>query len=79
MHDRRFTKLLMTAAVWLLSLFAPLAAEAQTKEAVAIPPGPLTLEQVLSLAEPKSEAVSIAVAGVRRAEGARRFDHGSLG
>jgi outer membrane protein TolC len=68
MHDRRLTKLLMMAAVWLLSLFTPLGASAQTKETAAIPPGPLTLEQVLSLAEPKSEAVSIAVAGVRRAE-----------
>jgi outer membrane protein TolC len=68
MHDRRSTKLLMTAVVWPLSLFAPLAAAAQTREAAAIPPGPLTLEQVLSLAEPKSEAVSIAVDGIRRAE-----------
>jgi outer membrane protein TolC len=40
----------------------------QTKEAPPIPPGPLTLEQVLQLAEPRSEAVSIAVTGVRRAE-----------
>jgi outer membrane protein TolC len=35
----------------------------------AVPSGPLTLEQVLALAEPKSEAVAIAQAGVRRAEG----------
>jgi outer membrane protein TolC len=69
MYDRRFTKLLMMAAVWLSSLFAPLAASAQTKEAAAaLPPGPLTLEQVLALAEPKSEAVSIATAGIQRAE-----------
>jgi outer membrane protein TolC len=68
MHDRRSTKLLMMAVVWLLSLFAPHAAAAQTREAATIPPGPLTLEQVLSLAEPKSEAVSIAVQGIRRAE-----------
>ena len=68
MHDRRLTKLQMTAVVWLLSWFTPLAASAQTKEAATIPPGPLTLEQVLSLAEPKSEAVSIAAAGVQRAE-----------
>jgi outer membrane protein TolC len=67
MHDRRLTKLLTMAAVW-LSSFTPLATSAQTREAAAVPPGPLTLEQVLSLAEPKSEAVSIAVAGVRRSE-----------
>ena len=35
----------------------------------AVPAGPLTLEQVLTLAEPRSEAVSIAQAGIRRAEG----------
>jgi len=42
------------------------AAYAQT---AAVPPGPLTLEQVLALAEPKSETVAIAQAGIRRAEG----------
>ena len=42
------------------------AADAQT---AAVPPGPLTLEQVLALAEPKSETVAIAQAGIRRAEG----------
>src|SRR5262245_51926886 len=67
MPDRRFTKLTTMAVVWLLSLLIPLSAQAQT-QAAAIPPGPLTLEQVLSLAEPRSEAVSIAAAGVRRAE-----------
>ena len=35
----------------------------------AVPAGPLTLEQVLTLAEPRSEAVAIAQAGIRRAEG----------
>jgi outer membrane protein TolC len=35
----------------------------------AVPSGPLTLEQVLALAEPRSEAVAVAQAGVRRAEG----------
>ena len=59
---------MMMAVVWLLSLLIPLSARAQTREAAAIPSGPLTLEQVLSLAEPRSEAVSIAAAGVRRAE-----------
>jgi len=35
----------------------------------AVPSGPLTLEQVLTLAEARSEAVTIAQLGVRRAEG----------
>jgi outer membrane protein len=43
------------------------AAYAQTPPPV--PQGPLTLEQVLALAEPKSETVAIAQAGIRRAEG----------
>ncbi len=47
----------------------PASTSPQPKEAPPIPPGPLTLDQVLALAEPRSEAVSIAVAGVRRAEG----------
>jgi outer membrane protein len=68
MPDRRSTTLLMTAAVWLLSFLIPLPARAQTREAAALPPGPLTLEQVLSLAEPRSESVSIAASTVRRAE-----------
>jgi outer membrane protein len=68
MADRRSTKLQMMAAVWLLSFLIPLPARAQTREAVASAAGPLTLEQVLSLAEPKSEGVQIAAAGVRRAE-----------
>ena len=33
-----------------------------------VPSGPLTLEQVLTLAEPRSEALVIAQAGIRRAE-----------
>jgi len=42
-------------------------ASAQTPPPV--PSGPLTLEQVLALAEPRSEGVAIAQQGVRRAEG----------
>ena len=44
-------------------LFLPLSAGAQTAA------GPLTLEQVLELAEARSETIGIARAGVRRAEG----------
>ena len=79
MSDRRFTKQFMTAAAWLLaSVLIPVSAWAQAQPPIPtqsqqapppIPPGPLTLDQVLSLAEPRSEAVSIAVAAVRRAEG----------
>jgi outer membrane protein len=54
-------------SVCLLALAAT-AAVAQTPPP-PVPSGPLTLEQVLALAEPRSEAVEIAQAGVRRAEG----------
>ena len=46
-------------------LFLPLSASAQTAV------GPLTLEQVLELAEARSETIAIARAGIRRAEGER--------
>ena len=54
----------------LLSLLAltTVPADAQTPPP-AIPSGPLTLEQVLTLAEPRSETVAFAQAGIRRAEG----------
>jgi outer membrane protein TolC len=68
MPDRPCTKLLTTAVVWLLSCLIPFSARAQTQPAASLPPGPLTLEQVLSLAEPRSEGISIAQAAVRRAE-----------
>jgi outer membrane protein len=68
MSHRRFPKQLTTAAVWLVSSLLPTAGWAQAQQVAALPPGPLTLDQVLSLAEPKSEAVSIAIANVRRAE-----------
>jgi outer membrane protein TolC len=54
-------------AACLLALTA-LPAIAQTPPP-AVPAGPLTLEQVLTLAEPRSEVVSIAQAGIRRAQG----------
>jgi outer membrane protein TolC len=64
MRDRR--SLLIAAAAWLFAL-APVPSSAQTPPPV--PAGPLSLEQVLALAEPRSEAVAIAEAGVRRSEG----------
>jgi outer membrane protein TolC len=59
--------LLAVAGVVLLSVgAAPAAAQVQ---APAVPIGPLTLEQVLELAETRSESIAAAQAGVRRAEG----------
>jgi outer membrane protein len=63
MRHRRF---LLAAAAWLFALTS-VPSSAQTPPPV--PAGPLSLEQVLALAEPRSEAVAIAQAGVRRAEG----------
>jgi len=64
----------MATAAWLFALI-PVSASAQTPAPTSapapppVPAGPLSLEQVLALAEPRSEAVQIAQAGVRRAEG----------
>jgi outer membrane protein len=66
MPNRRGMFLRAGGMVCLLAITS-VAAYAQTPS--AIPPGPLTLEQVLALAEPKSETVAIAQAGIRRAEG----------
>ncbi len=65
MPNRRGMFLRAGGLVCLLAITS-VAAYAQTP---AVPPGPLTLEQVLALAEPKSETVAIAQAGIRRAEG----------
>ncbi len=55
-------------------VFAALAASAMTaapawSQSQPVPSGPLTLEQVLALAEVRSEAIAMARASVRRAEG----------
>lgn len=69
MPDRRPNDLRLRAAVSLLSWLLPMAAVAQEPASPPpVPTGPLTLEQVLTLAEPRSEALSIAITGVRRAE-----------
>jgi len=60
---------LPAALTWVLCALLPFSAGAQTPESAPVPPGPLTLDQVLRLAEPRSESVSIALAAVRRAEG----------
>jgi outer membrane protein TolC len=53
----------------LLALWAGAVPSYAQVQAPALPAGPLTLEQVLELAESRSESIAIAQAGVRRAEG----------
>ena len=60
----RFLGLLL--AVCLAGAAAPAWAQIQTP---VVPQGPLSLEQVLELAEARSEAIALAQAGVRRAAG----------
>ena len=57
------------AVVCLLATAGALPVEAQSTDDV--PAGPLTLEQVLALAEKRSETIAIARAGVQRADGER--------
>jgi outer membrane protein TolC len=58
------------AALWLCCVALAATADAQTTTAPqGIPPGPLTLDQVLQLAEPRSESIAIARTGVARATG----------
>jgi outer membrane protein TolC len=68
MPNRRMMSLRAGGVVCLLAITSA-ATHAQTPAPPAVPSGPLTLEQVLTLAEPRSEAVSIAQAGIQRAEG----------
>ena len=56
--------------VLLLLVLSSRSSQAQQSPA-PIPPGPLTLEQVLELAESRSEAVGIARTGIDRAQGER--------
>jgi outer membrane protein len=67
MRDRRRMFPRAVGALWLFALTTT-PALAQTPPP-AVPSGPLTLEQVLTLAEPRSEALVIAQEGIRRAEG----------
>jgi outer membrane protein TolC len=53
--------------------------EAQVRGTAALPAGPLTLEQALELAEPNSEAISIAREAVQRAEGEQIRARSGLG
>jgi len=68
MLDRRLLFVLKAGVVCSLAALVSSPAGAQTSNLPPIPPGPLTLDQVLTLAEPRSEAVSIAMTAVGRAE-----------
>jgi outer membrane protein TolC len=69
MSIRVHTHRLSVAAALTLTLAAASVARAQSSQAPSVPPGPLTLEQVLAIAEARSEAVGIAQVGVTRTEG----------
>jgi outer membrane protein TolC len=55
--------------VWLLWVALGAAAASAQSQAPALPPGPITLEQALEVAEARSESIAIAQAGIQRAEG----------
>lgn len=61
---RAFRSLILSGALCGLVSAQPAAAQ----QPPTLPTGPLTLEQVLALAESRSESVAIAQAGIRRAE-----------
>lgn len=58
----------LSAAVLCFATLTAAAAQGQTPQQASIPPGPLTLEQVLDLAQQRSESIAIARTGVQRAE-----------
>lgn len=58
----------LAGVLWFVCLLVTRNAFAQP-QTPALPPGPLSLEQVLQLAEPRSESIAIARAGVNRADG----------
>ena len=68
MRDRRRMFPRAVGALWLFAM-TTMPAFAQAPPPPTVPSGPLTLEQVLTLAEPRSEALVIAQQGIRRAEG----------
>jgi outer membrane protein TolC len=67
MRHRHIRKRPLAAVLGGLALVSTIPAAAQTP--LAVPAGALTLEQVLELAEVRSEAIAAARAGVLRAEG----------
>lgn len=78
MLQPRFRSAWRRRALWLCcAALTASTADAQTSPA-AIPSGPLTLEQVLQLAEPRSESIEIARTGVERARGEQARAHSAL-
>jgi outer membrane protein TolC len=69
-------RLVSSAVLCVCGFFFSMPLYAQAPEAV--PSGPLTLEQVLVLAEARSEAIGISRAGVQRAEGEQTRAHSGL-
>jgi outer membrane protein TolC len=65
--SRTFRVSIVTALAAVVALAG--AAHAQSPQVPAVPSGPLTLEQVLSIAEARSESVGIAQVAVTRTEG----------
>jgi len=65
LHTRRVSALTLFA----LAVTVAASAQAPSPQAPAVPSGPLSLEQVLAIAEARSEAVGIAQVGVTRTEG----------
>jgi outer membrane protein len=69
MRDRHGKYLRRVAALLAFSALTASPSQIRAQRAPALPAGPLTLGQALELAEPRSEAVSIAREGIQRAEG----------
>src|SRR5262249_9770494 len=69
MCDQRRTSIRIVSLLLAATLLRAVSAQAQTPRTPARPNAPLTLEQALELAEPQSEAISIAREAVQRAEG----------
>src|SRR5688572_3422100 len=66
---RRSSRSFLLAVAGILLVSAAAAPSEAQVQVPAVPVGPLTLEQVLEFAEARSEAIALAEAGVRRAEG----------
>ena len=58
-----------SAVLAVFCVLGPFVAPASAQQVDGVPAGPLTLEQVLTLAESRSETIAISRAGVQRAEG----------
>src|SRR5688500_17465011 len=67
MRNQDLTPISTLALCWCFLVLASPQARAQ---APTLPSGPVTLEQVLQVAEARSESIAAAEAGVRRAQGA---------